>query len=543
MNGLCFQINGWTLIVEENKLYRQGREVAVEPRLINLLSFLAGSPGEVFCREELIDNVWAGAIVTDQVVTQSIFELRKILKDGRVDCDRFIATVPKRGYKLVAETTLLTLDEANAAKLNGVIPKTAPSIEAHPAETSTQSQSENEAEQVISIFPAAPLTRAVTNFSNHLAAEEAKHEKELTLFQRYKLQIFDMFLLAVLIIVIVLCGYIKSPPIIAKAMDVNVIEFNYHVSQNSDFSSQHLADGISQKLMSDVSTLADYRVQLKKTSFTAGILPGKTVSVRIDSQQGKSYLDVKYRNNTSNRIIFSRQYLISDNALYTSLRHASADLLSALANKPTEEQLDLLMSGLPTDSALLTKLIKANHYINQIDLALFKKGINLLEQVLEAEPDNGLVLAERYIAYNVLSALSPDLDLVEDIKKSSEALIASHSVIAKSHSDISDRDLPVRVYEAFALQAIQNDKIIKAKNYISFAGKYRRSALYYIIQGKLAELDGNLDRAGDAYTQAFYIDTSVETFKLSQNLAFYSNIETIAWFMHRAVNPTEIKLI
>jgi transcriptional activator of cad operon len=543
MNGLCFQINGWTLIVEENKLYRQGREVAVEPRLVNLLSFLAGSPGEVFCREELIDNVWAGAIVTDQVVTQSIFELRKILKDGRVDCDRYIATVPKRGYKLVAETTPLTPDEASAAKLNGVVPKNTPAVITQTSEFIDKFQSRSESDQAINIFPAAPLTRAITNFSQHLASEEAKHEKKLTLYQRYKLQIFDMFLLTVLIIVIILCGYIKSPAKITKAMDVNVVEFSYHVSQNSDLSSEYLADGISQKLMSDVSTLGDYRVQLKKTVFTTGILPGKSVSVRIDSQQGKSYLDVKYRNNTSNRIIFSRQYLISDNALYTSLRQASKDLMLALAITPTTQQLDLLMSGLPIDSVLLTKLIKANHYINQIDLEVFKKGISLLEKVLEANPDNGLVLAERYIAYNVLSALSPELDLVNNIKQSSDALLASHSDAVKWQRDNSVQLLPVRVYEAFALQAIQNDRVIEAKHFITIAGKYRRSALYFILQGKLAELDGDLDRAGDAYTQAFYIDTSIETFKLSQNLAFYSNIETIARFMHRAVNPTEIKLI
>ncbi|MGC3835091.1 winged helix-turn-helix domain-containing protein [Moritella viscosa] len=79
MNGLCFQISNWILIVEENKLYRQGREVTVEPRLVNLLSFLALSPSEVFGREELIEHIWDGAIVSDQVVTQSIFELRKIL--------------------------------------------------------------------------------------------------------------------------------------------------------------------------------------------------------------------------------------------------------------------------------------------------------------------------------------------------------------------------------------------------------------------------------------------------------------------------------
>ncbi|MFL9591138.1 winged helix-turn-helix domain-containing protein, partial [Aeromonas schubertii] len=97
-----YRIHDWVLTVAENKLYRQGREMNLEPRLVNLLRFLADHPGTVFGRDELIETVWEGAVVTDQVVTQSIFELRKILKDGDGGAPDFIATVPKRGYKLVA---------------------------------------------------------------------------------------------------------------------------------------------------------------------------------------------------------------------------------------------------------------------------------------------------------------------------------------------------------------------------------------------------------------------------------------------------------
>jgi len=62
--------------------------------------------------------------VTDQVVTQSIFELRKILKDGRTDATDYIVTVPKRGYKLVAPVrplqvvSVVMADEQPAAAVN-----------------------------------------------------------------------------------------------------------------------------------------------------------------------------------------------------------------------------------------------------------------------------------------------------------------------------------------------------------------------------------------------------------------------------------------
>ena len=102
MSESVFEIHDWTLRVDDNMLCRPDREVYLEPRLVNLLRFLACHTGTVFGRASLIKEVWDCAEVTDQVVTQSIFELRKILKDGRFDAADYIVTVPKRGYKLVA---------------------------------------------------------------------------------------------------------------------------------------------------------------------------------------------------------------------------------------------------------------------------------------------------------------------------------------------------------------------------------------------------------------------------------------------------------
>ncbi len=103
MTDLAFQINDWILVVDENRLCRDQQSVSLEPRLVNLLCFLAQHPHQVFSRDTLIEQVWSGAFVSEQVVTQSIFELRKILKDGDSNAPVVIATVPKRGYQLVAD--------------------------------------------------------------------------------------------------------------------------------------------------------------------------------------------------------------------------------------------------------------------------------------------------------------------------------------------------------------------------------------------------------------------------------------------------------
>ncbi|MUJ25896.1 lysine decarboxylation/transport transcriptional activator CadC [Aliivibrio fischeri] len=540
MVGICFQINDWTLVIEENKLYRQDREVSVEPRLINLLRFLAQHSGEVFCRDELIKHVWDGAFVTDQVVTQSIFELRKVLRDGRLDNTRYLVTVPKRGYKLVAETKQIRLEDTPYWKPCDTFTSTeADENQNHNVELNTAEQEKEQDETAQLSFPAGPLTRAVTNISNQVSNEKKKQGESFSFLHRWKLLAFDFFLVGVLIAVIFSVTYQQTTTHITKAVDTDLIEFTYHASRNSNNETEDLADGISQKLMADLASVGHYRVQLNKTAFTTGILPGKAVNVRVEEQQNKTYLDVEYRSNISNRVLFSRQYLMTNANLAHVLRQSSQDLMRTLGVKASEQEMNRLMLGLPKEHGLLEMLVRANHFINQTDQKNFEKGIDLLENIALAEPNNDYVLSELYIAYNAYSALNPELELDENtakIEKLSQDLQARYAL-----SDVGV--LPSRIYEALAMIAIKQDNKEDARAYLNLAFKNRESAFSYILEGKLAELDGDLDQAGESYSKAFFMDTSLETYMLAENLAFYSDLETVAYFMYRAVNPSEVRLM
>ena len=65
MSESVFEIHDWTLRVDDNMLCRPDREVYLEPRLVNLLRFLACHTGTVFGRDTLIKEVWDGAEVTE----------------------------------------------------------------------------------------------------------------------------------------------------------------------------------------------------------------------------------------------------------------------------------------------------------------------------------------------------------------------------------------------------------------------------------------------------------------------------------------------
>lgn len=113
------QIGDWLVDPSLDELRRGERRVKLEPRKMQLLVALAQRPGELVTTEELLETVWAGVVVTQSSLYQSIAQLRKTLGDDP-ESPTFIATVPRKGYRLVAsvarvDATPAPEDHATAA--------------------------------------------------------------------------------------------------------------------------------------------------------------------------------------------------------------------------------------------------------------------------------------------------------------------------------------------------------------------------------------------------------------------------------------------
>ncbi len=71
---------------------------------MRLLLYLAQRAGDVVSIDELLKEVWSGVIVTSDSVYQAITSLRRVLGDDAKQ-PSYIATVPRRGYRLVAKVS------------------------------------------------------------------------------------------------------------------------------------------------------------------------------------------------------------------------------------------------------------------------------------------------------------------------------------------------------------------------------------------------------------------------------------------------------
>jgi adenylate cyclase len=96
-----FQIGEWLVEPDLNRVSRAGKRIPVEPKVIEVLAYLADHPGEVLPKEQIIQAVWPDTYVSDEVLRYAISELRKALKDDVKD-PQFIETVARRGYRLIA---------------------------------------------------------------------------------------------------------------------------------------------------------------------------------------------------------------------------------------------------------------------------------------------------------------------------------------------------------------------------------------------------------------------------------------------------------
>ena len=73
--------------------------IKLEPRAMAVLNYLAQKPGQVISRDELIENIWKGRVVSDHAIYRVINQIRKAFDVN--DKNAYLVTLPKKGYKLI----------------------------------------------------------------------------------------------------------------------------------------------------------------------------------------------------------------------------------------------------------------------------------------------------------------------------------------------------------------------------------------------------------------------------------------------------------
>src|SRR6266700_4122780 len=105
----------------ERLLLRQGVPVPLAPKVFDTLLALVRDRGHVLEKERLMKELWPDTFVEESNLTYNISQLRKALGEGAGD--RYIETIPRRGYRFMApvreedeETAAVIVEERSQSR-------------------------------------------------------------------------------------------------------------------------------------------------------------------------------------------------------------------------------------------------------------------------------------------------------------------------------------------------------------------------------------------------------------------------------------------
>ena len=111
---MVFRFGDHVLDTERRELRRGAELVALEPQVFDLLAYLVRNRGRVVSKDDLIDGVWGGRIVSDSALTTRLNAARKAVNDSGA-VQRVIRTLSRKGMRFVADVTEDGILEAAAA--------------------------------------------------------------------------------------------------------------------------------------------------------------------------------------------------------------------------------------------------------------------------------------------------------------------------------------------------------------------------------------------------------------------------------------------
>src|SRR6516225_10218997 len=110
-NTSVVRFGTYEVSLESGEVRKAGVKIRVQQQPMKVLEILLERPGEVITREELRGRIWPDESFGDfdQAVNIAITKLRSALGDS-AESPRFIETLPKRGYRFIADVSVVEAD-------------------------------------------------------------------------------------------------------------------------------------------------------------------------------------------------------------------------------------------------------------------------------------------------------------------------------------------------------------------------------------------------------------------------------------------------
>ncbi len=107
---MIYKFNNSEVDSKNYRLLDNGKEISVEPQVFNLIVFLLENKDNVVSRDEILDKLWQGRVVSDTSINNHIKSARKVLGDDGIK-QAVIKTIHSRGYQFIAKINTKRIQE------------------------------------------------------------------------------------------------------------------------------------------------------------------------------------------------------------------------------------------------------------------------------------------------------------------------------------------------------------------------------------------------------------------------------------------------
>src|SRR5688572_19412471 len=113
-----YEFGEFRLDLERNLLLHHNEIVPLTHKALETLAVLVENNGRIVEKDEIIDRVWQDTFVEEGSLTRNISTLRKVFGE-EPGTNKFIETIPRRGYRFVAKVTAIPNGNTKKELTNG----------------------------------------------------------------------------------------------------------------------------------------------------------------------------------------------------------------------------------------------------------------------------------------------------------------------------------------------------------------------------------------------------------------------------------------
>ncbi len=409
---LLYEFGPFRLDTAERLLLRVVEVVPLTPKAFDLLLVLVERHGHLVEKEELMKTVWPDSFVEEANLSYTVSAIRKALGNG-AEGQRYIETVPKRGYRFVAPVRERTGEsELVGSEVPALQPKT---------------REENGARTTQDVAPTATLgaERLARTFGRHKVGAAAV-TVALVAFLAVGLQ------------------RLLSP---GKAIDsLAVLPF---VNAGGDSISEYLSDGLTETLINNLSQLGGLRVMARTTVFRYKgnvmdpVKVGHDLNVRavltgkILQKGDRLVIQADLVDVTSGAQLWGEQYNRKLADIFALQEDIALRISENLKVKLSGDEKHQLTKRHTADFEAYQLYLKGRYYWNKVTEEGLRKGIEYFQQAIEKDPSYGLAYAGLAECYYLLILYSPPQEMFPRARAYATRALEIDDALAEAHTTLA----------------------------------------------------------------------------------------------------------